>query len=77
MLQANFDHQKANVVRENGPLQINQERLLFHGSLFIRNIIEDGFDERHANVKAMYGAGKTTSHLDLFKVHFGDPSKAL
>ncbi|CAF1195201.1 unnamed protein product [Adineta ricciae] len=33
------------------------ERLLFHGSPFIHSIMNKGFDERHASITGMFGAG--------------------
>jgi len=33
------------------------ERMLFHGSPFIQAIIQKGFDERHAYIGGMFGAG--------------------
>ena len=33
------------------------ERMLFHGSPFIHYIIHHGFDERHAYIGGMFGAG--------------------
>ncbi|XP_050676368.1 poly [ADP-ribose] polymerase tankyrase [Leptidea sinapis] len=33
------------------------ERLLFHGSPFINAIVQKGFDERHAYIGGMFGAG--------------------
>ncbi len=35
----------------------SNERLLFHGSPYLQSIIEKGFDERHASVCGMFGAG--------------------
>ena len=35
------------------------ERMLFHGSPFINAIVQKGFDERHAYIGGMFGAGKT------------------
>ena len=37
-------------------LQSN-ERMLFHGSPFINAIVQKGFDERHAYIGGMFGAG--------------------
>lgn len=31
--------------------------MLFHGSLFINSIVQKGFDERHAYIGGMFGAG--------------------
>ena len=44
------------MAEENG----NQpnERMLFHGSLFINAIVQKGFDERHAYIGGMFGAGE-------------------
>ena len=33
------------------------ERMLFHGSPFIQYIVNNGFDERHAYIGGMFGAG--------------------
>ncbi|CAF0734042.1 unnamed protein product [Rotaria sordida] len=33
------------------------ERLLFHGSPFLHSIMHKGFDERHASITGMFGAG--------------------
>ncbi|UJR37371.1 hypothetical protein I4U23_030079 [Adineta vaga] len=33
------------------------ERLLFHGSPFLHSIMNKGFDERHASITGMFGAG--------------------
>lgn len=33
------------------------ERMLFHGSAFIHYIVHHGFDERHAYIGGMFGAG--------------------
>ena len=37
----------------------SNERTLFHGSPFINAIVQKGFDERHAYIGGMFGAGKT------------------
>lgn len=37
--------------------------MLFHGSPFINAIVQKGFDERHAYIGGMFGAGNTN---DLF-----------
>lgn len=36
---------------------VANERMLFHGSAFINSIIQKGFDERHAHIGGMFGAG--------------------
>ncbi len=33
------------------------ERFLFHGSPFLHSIVTKGFDERHAYIGGMFGAG--------------------
>ncbi|XP_046850055.1 poly [ADP-ribose] polymerase tankyrase-1-like isoform X2 [Xenia sp. Carnegie-2017] len=33
------------------------ERMLFHGSPFVNSIVQKGFDERHAYIGGMFGAG--------------------
>ena len=35
------------------------ERMLFHGSPFIHYIVNNGFDERHAYIGGMFGAGES------------------
>ena len=35
----------------------SNERMLFHGSPFINAIVQKGFDERHAYIGGMFGAG--------------------
>ncbi|KAF0287606.1 Tankyrase-1 [Amphibalanus amphitrite] len=50
-----YVHRRKEVAEENG----NQacERILFHGSPFINAIVHKGFDERHAYIGGMFGAG--------------------
>ena len=36
----------------------SNERTLFHGSPFINAIVQKGFDERHAYIGGMFGAGR-------------------
>jgi len=50
-----YSHRRHEVAEENG----NQpnERMLFHGSPFIHAIVQKGFDERHAYIGGMFGAG--------------------
>ncbi|KAK1166425.1 poly [ADP-ribose] polymerase tankyrase-2 isoform X1 [Acipenser oxyrinchus oxyrinchus] len=43
-------------VSEESPIHSN-ERMLFHGSPFVNAIIHKGFDERHAYIGGMFGAG--------------------
>ena len=45
--------------RMNAASTISQsnERMLFHGSPFINAIVQKGFDERHAYIGGMFGAG--------------------
>ena len=52
-------HRRKEVAEENG----NQacERILFHGSPFINAIVHKGFDERHAYIGGMFGAGETAA----------------
>ena len=49
-------HRRKEVAEENHGL--DNERLLFHGSPFINAIVHKGFDERHAYIGGMFGAGK-------------------
>ncbi|KAJ9596393.1 hypothetical protein L9F63_012556 [Diploptera punctata] len=50
-----YSHRRQEVSEENN----NQasERMLFHGSPFINAIVQKGFDERHAYIGGMFGAG--------------------
>ncbi|XP_072386285.1 poly [ADP-ribose] polymerase tankyrase [Diabrotica undecimpunctata] len=50
-----YTHRRKEVSEENN----NQscERMLFHGSPFINAIVQKGFDERHAYIGGMFGAG--------------------
>ncbi|XP_055921141.1 poly [ADP-ribose] polymerase tankyrase [Eupeodes corollae] len=50
-----YVHRRQEVSEENS-LQPN-ERMLFHGSPFINAIVQKGFDERHAYIGGMFGAG--------------------
>lgn len=51
-------HRKKEVADENHGN--DNERLLFHGSPFLQTIVQKGFDERHAYIGGMFGAGKFT-----------------
>lgn len=48
-------HRKKEVADENHGH--DNERLLFHGSPFLQTIVQKGFDERHAYIGGMFGAG--------------------
>uniref|UniRef100_A0A8D8SAP2 Poly [ADP-ribose] polymerase n=1 Tax=Cacopsylla melanoneura TaxID=428564 RepID=A0A8D8SAP2_9HEMI len=50
-----YVHRRAEVADENGGQA--HERMLFHGSPFINAIVQKGFDERHAYIGGMFGAG--------------------
>lgn len=50
-----YCHRRREVAEENQD-QPN-ERMLFHGSPFISAIVHKGFDERHAYIGGMFGAG--------------------
>lgn len=50
-----YCHRREEVSEENNH-QAN-ERMLFHGSSFINAIVQKGFDERHAYIGGMFGAG--------------------
>ncbi len=41
----------------------HNEKLLFHGSPFINSIVQKGFDERHAYIGGMFGAGEAIRDL--------------
>uniref|UniRef100_A0A0L8GB40 Poly [ADP-ribose] polymerase n=2 Tax=Octopus bimaculoides TaxID=37653 RepID=A0A0L8GB40_OCTBM len=50
-----YYHRRKEVAEENNNNE--NERLLFHGSPFINAIVHKGFDERHAYIGGMFGAG--------------------
>ncbi|XP_063216299.1 poly [ADP-ribose] polymerase tankyrase-like [Bacillus rossius redtenbacheri] len=50
-----YAHRRHEVSEENG--NQGNERMLFHGSPFINAIVQKGFDERHAYIGGMFGAG--------------------
>ncbi|XP_069781565.1 poly [ADP-ribose] polymerase tankyrase-1 isoform X2 [Narcine bancroftii] len=54
-LRERFIHRQKEVAEENH--NHHNERVLFHGSPFINAIIYKGFDERHAYIGGMFGAG--------------------
>jgi tankyrase len=50
-----YSYRKQEVAEQNHGH--NNERMLFHGSPFINAIVQKGFDERHAYIGGMFGAG--------------------
>ncbi|KAG8226948.1 hypothetical protein J437_LFUL004666 [Ladona fulva] len=50
-----YTHRRREVAEEN--TNQSNERMLFHGSPFINAIVQKGFDERHAYIGGMFGAG--------------------
>ncbi|KAK7123067.1 hypothetical protein R3I94_019998 [Phoxinus phoxinus] len=50
-----YTHRRKEVFEENH--NHSNERMLFHGSPFVNAIIHKGFDERHAYIGGMFGAG--------------------
>ncbi|XP_077478539.1 poly [ADP-ribose] polymerase tankyrase-1-like [Stigmatopora argus] len=54
-LRERYSHRQKEIVDENH--NHHNERMLFHGSPFINAIIHKGFDERHAYIGGMFGAG--------------------
>lgn len=54
-LKERYLHRLKEVAEENNGN--GNERLLFHGSPFINAIVHKGFDERHAYIGGMFGAG--------------------
>lgn len=50
-----YVHRRQEISDENGHQAC--ERMLFHGSPFINAIVQKGFDERHAYIGGMFGAG--------------------
>ena len=61
-----YSHRRKEVAEENHGH--DNERLLFHGSPFINAIVHKGFDERHAYIGGMFGAGRfyACTHLSQF-----------
>ena len=51
-----YSHRRREVAEENH--NQSNERMLFHGSPFINAIVQKGFDERHAYIGGMFGAGE-------------------
>ncbi|XP_035701715.1 poly [ADP-ribose] polymerase tankyrase isoform X2 [Folsomia candida] len=51
-----YIHRRNEIAEDNGREGSN-ERMLFHGSPFIPAIVHKGFDERHAYIGGMFGAG--------------------
>ena len=52
-----YTHRQKEVAEENHGS--DNERRLFHGSAFINAIVHKGFDERHAYIGGMFGAGQS------------------
>lgn len=50
-----YAHRRSEITEENN--HQSTERMLFHGSPFINAIVQKGFDERHAYIGGMFGAG--------------------
>jgi len=50
-----YMHRRTEIADENGGAF--NEKMLFHGSPFLNAIIQKGFDERHAYIGGMFGAG--------------------
>ncbi|CAG2160731.1 unnamed protein product [Oppiella nova] len=50
-----YCHRRKEILEENHDYA--NERMLFHGSPFLNAIIQKGFDERHAYIGGMFGAG--------------------
>lgn len=59
-----YNHRRSEVAEENN--NVPNERMLFHGSPFINAIVQKGFDERHAYIGGMFGAGKYLCSLFFF-----------
>lgn len=58
-LRERYERRRAEVAEENSHHE--NERLFFHGSPFVQTITQRGFDERHAYMGGMFGAGALTS----------------
>ncbi|XP_076814893.1 poly [ADP-ribose] polymerase tankyrase-2-like [Clavelina lepadiformis] len=54
-LRERWHHRRREVSEENH--NHSNDRMLFHGSPFINAIVQKGFDERHAYIGGMFGAG--------------------
>uniref|UniRef100_H2ZNF9 Poly [ADP-ribose] polymerase n=1 Tax=Ciona savignyi TaxID=51511 RepID=H2ZNF9_CIOSA len=54
-LRERWNHRRREVSEENH--NHSNDRMLFHGSPFISAIVQKGFDERHAYIGGMFGAG--------------------
>ncbi|XP_067936599.1 poly [ADP-ribose] polymerase tankyrase-1-like isoform X2 [Watersipora subatra] len=54
-LRERYERRREEVADENNHHE--NERLFFHGSPFVQTIIQRGFDERHAYMGGMFGAG--------------------
>ena len=63
-LRKRYDRRKEEVSDENS--RHDNERFFFHGSPFVHTIIQKGFDERHAYMGGMFGAGKCFGELSEF-----------
>ncbi|CAF2791794.1 unnamed protein product [Rotaria sp. Silwood2] len=50
-----YCHRRNEIQEDNNGHE--NERLLFHGSPFLHSIMHKGFDERHASITGMFGAG--------------------
>lgn len=57
-LKERYERRKVEVSEENS--HHDNERMFFHGSPFVQTIIQRGFDERHAYMGGMFGAGECT-----------------
>jgi len=54
-LREKWNHRRREVSEENH--HHSNDRMLFHGSPFVNSIVQKGFDERHACIGGMFGAG--------------------
>jgi len=55
-LRDKYERRRLEIAEENN--HHDNERMLFHGSPFVQTIIQRGFDERHAYMGGMFGAGQ-------------------
>jgi hypothetical protein len=58
-----YAHRRKEVSEEN--VSQSNERMLFHGSPFINAIVQKGFDERHAYIGGMFGAGTVVKNTEV------------
>lgn len=66
-LRDRYERRRVEVTEENNHHE--NERLFFHGSPFVQTIIQRGFDERHAYMGGMFGAGQSVCSSYLVVIY--------